>query len=211
MRIERCNRRKIILGSVMALSILPGARAYASGGLCAASVRLTISERAAIHLDRNFAVRKVVTDRMLHQTWAIVADCSHPERPLKMIQLGAPISPANGNLVRAAQTIPVAAAQIVPAIATRPPQIAVSETVSSPAPARFRSAAPLPQPLLVRAGDLVHLWSASTNVRLEIEAIALDYGHAGQVIHLRRMGNDPRERVMLAGLVDGTDTAELLP
>jgi len=211
MRIERCNRRKIVLGLVMALSMLPGALAYASGGLCAASVRLTISERAAIHLDPNFAVRQVVADPMLHRRWAIVENCAHPERPLKMIQLGAPISPARGKPVRAAQTIPVAAAQIVPAMATRASQITVSEAVSSPALARFRSAAPLPQPLLVRAGDLVHLWSASTNVRLEIEAIALDYGHAGQVIHLRRTGNDPSERVMLAGLVDGTDTAELLP
>jgi flagella basal body P-ring formation protein FlgA len=68
-----------------------------------------------------------------------------------------------------------------------------------------------PDPLLVRAGDRVHLWSASTNVRLEIEAVSLDYGRAGQVIHLRRLANARVQTAMLAGLVDGADSAELLP
>ncbi len=203
--------RSVVLG-VLGLSMTLAAHAEGSHRGCPASASIVASAGKEFRVAPGFTVRRIVTDRMLHQTWAIVEDCSHPERPLEMIQLGAPISPAKVEPTQAAApAIPVAVAQSVPAIAARSPQIAVSEPVSSSVPAPFSSAALLPQPLLVRAGDRVHLWSASTNVRLEIEAVALDYGHAGQVIHLRRMGSDPSRRVMLAGLVDGADSAELLP
>jgi flagella basal body P-ring formation protein FlgA len=68
-----------------------------------------------------------------------------------------------------------------------------------------------PEPLLIRAGDRVRLWSAGANVRLEIEAIALEYGRTGQVIHLRRLGNDASQKAILTGVVDGVGSAELLP
>lgn len=67
------------------------------------------------------------------------------------------------------------------------------------------------QTVLVRAGDRVHLWSAGANVRLELEGIALDYGRAGQVIHVRRWGNGTASTAMLMAVVDGAGSAELLP
>ena len=106
---------------------------------------------------------------------------------------------------------------VIPPAIEHPASVSISEAPLSSSVAVTGSTSPnamapiAPDPLLVRAGDRVHLWSASTNVRLEIEAIALDYGHAGQVIHLRRLGNDRAQTAMLAGLVDGADSAELLP
>jgi flagella basal body P-ring formation protein FlgA len=60
---------------------------------------------------------------------------------------------------------------------------------------------------LVRAGDRVHLWSFDANVRLEMEVVALEYGRVGQVIHLRRSG----QNTLIAGVVVGKDSVELMP
>lgn len=60
---------------------------------------------------------------------------------------------------------------------------------------------------VIRAGDLVRLWSSDGNVRLEMAVVSLEYGRVGQVIHVRRMG----QTTLLAGVVVGKNSAELIP
>jgi hypothetical protein len=196
------------------LSIAAGACASASTLMCPAYHTSATPQAATLHIQQGFAVRRIITDRVLHQTWAIVEDCSHPERPLKMILL--PESASAGDVPSfTAQKILVAATPpIQPQRMSKLARQLVLAPVSAPSrPVMIGSPiAPLLLSLvLVHPGDRVHLWSASTNVRMEIEAVALDYGHAGQVIHLRRIGNNHAQTTMLAGLVDGADSAELLP
>lgn len=169
-----------------------------------------------------FAVERVITDRVLHQTWAVVEDCSHPERPLKMVPLAKSTSLQHGLPRPANRQVQVAAADALQPLVTRSAvpkafSIAVRAASSSAlptveiSPAAMPFSSPTSSPTLVRAGDRVHVWSASANVRLEIDAIALEYGRTGQVIHLRRLGRNQTQTTLLAGLVDGEDSAELLP
>ena len=60
---------------------------------------------------------------------------------------------------------------------------------------------------VIRAGDLVRLWSSDANVRLEMQVVSVEYGRVGQIIHVRRMG----QTALLAGVVVGKDSAELIP
>jgi flagella basal body P-ring formation protein FlgA len=60
---------------------------------------------------------------------------------------------------------------------------------------------------MIHAGDLVRLWSSDSNVRLEMAVVSLEYGHLGQVIHVRRVG----QTTLLAAVVVGKDSAELIP
>ncbi len=219
MRMRIWNRWSMVLGAGIAIFIALTVPANADNPVCTASAPIAASDVAAIHLEPGFAVRQVVTDPLLDRRWAIVENCSHPEHPLEMVEL--PISPSSAavEFVQAKSMSAVASAHTVsfnsPRTAIRrvdvqsvPPP---SRPIDSASTAHDIVAAAAPTPLLVRAGDRVHLRSASANVRLEIEAISLDYGHAGQVIHLRRLGSDAAQRTMLAGLVDGADSAELLP
>lgn len=219
MRTRIWNRWSIVLGAGMAICGAFAVPAHADNPVCVASAPVAASDAAAIHLQPGFAVRQVVTDLLLGRRWAVVEDCSHPERPLEMVEL--PISPSSPAIafVQAKSAPAVAPAQTALFNSPRPAMRRVDIQSSPPSSrsidlaftAHDATPATAPSPLLVRAGDRVHLRSDSANVRLEIEAISLDYGHAGQVIHLRRLGSDAAQRVMLAGLVNGADSAELLP
>jgi len=160
-----------------------------------------------------FRLDHVVLDPALHRRWAFIANCAHPEWPLQVVALTAGPSappyavanprPAPQAASFAAERVPRQGAPAQRAISTPPsPQFQTTRTYAqSPAPISS-STAPL-----IRAGDLVHLWSSDANVRLEIEVVALEYGHAGQIIHLRRLGQSS----VLAGVVVGKNSAELMP
>ncbi len=154
----------------------------------------------------------VLVDPTLHRRWAFIANCSHPEWPLQVVALTGPsILPTTAaNATPGPQAAPVAVKRVPPAVAMDRP--APSKQPFPPyRVAPNYTATPVPisssMELLVRAGDMVHLWSSEKNVRLEINAVAVEYGHAGQVIHLRRMG----QSTLLAGVVVGKDSAELMP
>jgi len=155
-----------------------------------------------------YRTRRVLVDATLGKRWAMVEDCNHPGRPLQIIAM------AMGDHVA------LPAIELSEGVGIRPAVSATSveTTYSGPAlameranPAGRRAETPKPRDLtlktLVRAGDRVYLWRMEENVRLKIEAISLDYGRAGQVIHLRRAGQNE----MLAGIVMGPDSAELMP
>jgi hypothetical protein len=224
MRMRMKNRWGIVLGIAMGIAFSLPARADSGAYNCAAATPIVVSNTAVVGAGREFVVRRVVTDHILHQNWAVFEDCAHPERPPKMVQVAAPSSLQN------IQTVERPHAKKIATFSTQAVLPVMQRTVKNRVEARLESVSPpfshqaisstlshstapsAPRPLLVRAGDRVRLWSAGTNVRLEIEAIALEYGRAGQVIHLRRLGNDTAgQRVILTGVVDGAGSAELLP
>jgi flagella basal body P-ring formation protein FlgA len=65
--------------------------------------------------------------------------------------------------------------------------------------------------VLVRAGDRVIVWEQGPELRMEIAAVALEYGHAGQLIHLRRKGFRQGQSLTLTGVVRGPSSVELAP
>lgn len=172
---------------------------------------------------RGYRLRRIIADPALHRRWAYIEDCSHPERPSTIIALPAetvrngahPLNRASVDLPRAERTQPGRKNTTIPTAAPfqRPsPTLPWAQsTVLSSAPAGSSLIPSQPAPPsttpLIRAGDRVHLWSSAANVRLEVEVIALEYGHAGQVIRLRRNG----QQTLLAGVVVGEDSAELMP
>ncbi|MHB1674386.1 MAG: flagella basal body P-ring formation protein FlgA [Acidobacteriaceae bacterium] len=154
---------------------------------------------------------RVVLDPALQRRWAFIGNCAHPEWPLQVVAVApAPAALHAPNASSAAQAALVPAgrvphrtvavrAAVLPQPSPLFPAVRMSQGSSAPV-----SSAVTP---LVRAGDRVHLWSSETNVRLEIEVVALEYGRAGQVIRLRRVG----QGTLLAGVVVGKDSAELMP
>lgn len=203
------DRGSIVL--VMAIAMIASLTAYAETGLRATAARIRVAKAATLRSGSRPVLRGVITDRVLHHDWAILGDPEHPERPPQMVQVAQEGHAVQSAMNSAVPTLPKFTQQAV-ASQTALPLDAVVVPPSGRRPVlRAVIQATAPGPLLVRAGDRVHLWSASTNVRLEIEAIALDYGRAGQVIHLRRLGGEANRRVLLTGVVDGAGSAELLP
>jgi hypothetical protein len=160
-----------------------------------------------------YRLARVVVDPELHRRWALIANCTHPEWPLQTIALaaGQPIPPTP-----VAQPLALVQSASVAEQHVKPPAIVNRRAKSSPpavqppiAPNYVKPPAPDLSAIapLIRAGDLVRLWSSDANVRLEMEVVSLEYGHAGQVIHLRR----PGQTALLAGVVVGKDSAELIP
>lgn len=180
----------IIVGVAIGLVPAVAGRANAQAAACGPGARVVANG--------------VVEDRVLHQRWAVFADCVHPERPLRMVQVSLPSGSPETAPPQFAPTRESSNRTLArPIAASR-----AAATVS----ARFRAASSAGQakPVLIQAGDRVHLWSAGTNIRLEIEGIALEYGRAGQVIHVRRLGS-AGSKALLAAVVDGAGSAELLP
>ena len=169
-----------------------------------------------------YRLRRIMADPALQRRWAFIDDCSHPERPSTIVALPAetvrmgahPLDLAAIDVSRIEPAEPTRKSTAIPTAASfhRPSPILprAQSTLQSSAPAGSSLIPAQPAPPsttpLIRAGDRVHLWSSAANVRLEVEVIALEYGHAGQVIHLRRNG----QQTLLAGVVVGKDSAELM-
>lgn len=160
-----------------------------------------------------YRLARIVVDPELHRRWALIANCTHPERPLEIVAL------STGHTI-----VPTLASELLPSapptpkVAQRPARTEVvrGHSISSPqwlpAPtaavlARISTPDPSAMAPVIRAGDLVRLWSSDANVRLEMQVVSLEYGRIGQIIHVRRMG----QTALLAGVVVGKDSAELIP
>ncbi|MGO8717933.1 MAG: flagella basal body P-ring formation protein FlgA [Acidobacteriaceae bacterium] len=162
-----------------------------------------------------YRLARVVVDPELHRRWAFIANCTHPEWPLQVVAIASESTPLGtpATATEAPSAVPAAPSPAEP----RPRQAAVPRpavlTQSSAQPQAVRNSTKPPAPIsstvvpLVRAGDLVHLWSSDASVQMEIEVVSLEYGRAGQVIRLRRLG----QSALLAGVVVGKDSAELVP
>lgn len=224
MRMRMKNRWGIVLGMAMGIAVGQPARAD-SGILHCMAVPTSAPGTAVTDAAPRFVMRRVVRDDILHRNWAVFQDCAHPERPPEMVQIVTPSSLQNMQTAARSRTGKIAASstQTVLPVMTRIAKNQVQARLKPVLPPPFKhqaiSSTPLssiasstPKPLLVRAGDRVRLWSASANVRLEVEAVALEYGRAGQVIHLRRLNSGiAGQRIILTGVVDGAGSAELLP
>jgi len=160
-----------------------------------------------------YRLARIVVDLELHRRWALVADCSHPERPLEIVAL------STGDAIAPSQAVqPASSAPRVPGVtqlraytevarihATSSPQYIAAPIV--PATAKTSNPGLSTMAPMIHAGDLVRLWSSDSNVRLEMAVVSLEYGHLGQVIHVRRVG----QTTLLAAVVVGKDSAELIP
>ena len=162
-----------------------------------------------------YRLARMVVDLELHRRWAFIANCTHPEWPLQVVAIGPALTPL---LAHAVETSTSSAAPPAPIPATRTARLArgtppLAIPQSTIRPQSVRGSVPLPVPEsfpvapLVRAGDLVHLWSSDSSVHLDLEVVSLEYGRVGQVIRLRRLG----QSALLAGVVVGKDSAELVP
>jgi hypothetical protein len=159
-----------------------------------------------------YRLARIVVDPELHRRWALIANCTHPERPLEIVALSGHVvvpnratqSVASASLAPGG-SLPIVQAEVVPRqTMSSPPRITASKVAVV-----AKTSTPDPSAMMpvIRAGDLVRLWSSDGNVRLEMAVISLEYGRIGQVIHVRRMG----QTTLLAGVVVGEDSAELIP
>lgn len=210
--------RRLILG--VAVAIVSGCgysqvacsahtpeQALPSGSLAAANEFASASSADFYRLVR------IVVDPELHRRWALIANCTHPERPLEIVPL------SRGHVIvptQSAESFP--SAPSISGISQHQVQTdivrfhAISSPPSVPTPTvavLAKTSAPDPSTTapIIRAGDLVRLWSSDANVRLEMAAVSVEFGRVGQIIHLRRMG----QTALLAGVVVGKDSAELIP
>lgn len=154
---------------------------------------------------------RVVVDPILHRRWAFIENCTHPEWPLQAILFASKsdaLSTSGPDVSLAAKALPASAEQVPSQTAVAHPAIFPQPSPQS-APKYAQPSVPASSTMtpLVRAGDRVHLWSSDANVRLEMEVVALEYGRVGQVIHLRRSG----QNTLIAGVVVGKDSVELMP
>ncbi|HTU49449.1 MAG TPA: hypothetical protein VMF56_02585 [Acidobacteriaceae bacterium] len=209
--------RRLILGIVIAM--VSGC-SYAQT-LCSArtpeqtlpSGSVAATAQPAPSSDDFYRLARIVVDPELHRRWALIANCTHPERPLEIVALvsGHVVVP---NVVAR----PVSSASSIPGVShhTIQNEVVHLRVISSlpnvPAPtstmpAKTSTSDPSTAVPVIRAGDLVRLWSLDANVRLEMQVVSLEYGRVGQIIHVRRMG----QTALLAGVVVGKDSAELIP
>lgn len=172
---------------------------------------IVATERSASLSSTSFyRLAQIVVDPELHRRWALIANCTHPERPLQIVAL------AQGHTIVPTPTTTLNLATV--AVSRRAPHSVQTEimrqqaTSSVPAQVAVRVVNPSPpNPSTmtpeIRVGDLVRLWSSDSNVRLEMGVVSLEYGRVGQIIHVRRIG----QTALLAGVVVGKDSAELIP
>jgi hypothetical protein len=177
-----------------------------------------------------------MADPILGRQWVLVVDCAHPQRPpvavlldhfhasRRPVQGPAISSPAELSAQRAVQ-LPV-----LPSSVMSPPGASLALSGAHPVQPHIRPASsgstllasvpsrpssdagsPAPSPVLVRAGDRVLVWNQEPQLRLELAAVALEYGRAGQVIHLRRRGLQANQNITMTGIVRGPGSVELAP
>jgi hypothetical protein len=159
-----------------------------------------------------YRLARIVVDPELHRRWALIANSTHPERPLEIVALSGHIVVPNMAAQHVASAslvsrgyLPIVRAEVGRRQTTSSPAaVSTTHTVVVAKTSTLDPSAMMP---VIRAGDLVRLWSSDSNVRLEMAVISLEYGRVGQVIHVRRMG----QTTLLAGVVVGEDSAELIP
>lgn len=160
-----------------------------------------------------YRLTRIVVDPELHRRWALVANCTHPERPLEIVALYTENTVVPTLAAESFASLPplhaVSQPGVQAAVVRRPAISAAPKVPPPPAAVLANPSTPDPSTMVpvIRAGDLVRLWSSDANVRLEMQVVSLEYGRVGQIIHVRRMG----QTALLAGVVVGKDSAELIP
>ena len=157
-----------------------------------------------------YRLARIVVDPALHRRWAFIANCAHPEWPLQVVAIASGLAQRRAHAAATATPSTAPAASISAArTPQRPAVLPQPSTQTHAARSSAQLSTPISSPVapLVRAGDLVHLWSSDSSVHLDLEVVSLEYGRAGQVIRLRRLG----QSALLAGVVVGKDSAELIP
>lgn len=130
---------------------------------------------------RGMRLREIRWDAVLHQSWAVLEDVEHPERPLwaELTDLVGPGEPGGVAAVAGRQSA------IVPA--------------------------PKPSITVIHYGDRVRLWRSENNVRIEMSAIAEGSAAVGDEVKLRLPGSgisgDTGWRVI--GVVRGPGDVEM--
>lgn len=137
-----------------------------------------IQARAAL---RGLRIRQVRWDAVLRQSWAVLEDVDHPERPL-WAELTDPVPPAPGT--------PGAAAVSASSAAFVPPK---------------------PVVLAVHYGDRVRLWRIEKNVRLEMTAVTEGSAAVGDEVrlHILGSGTDGDAGWRVTGIVRGPGDVEM--
>ena len=130
---------------------------------------------------RGLRLRAIRWDAVLHQSWAVLEDMQHPERPLwaELTDPVGTVSPTEGFAA--------------------PGQPSPISTVSAPPVA------------VVHYGDRVRLWRVERNVRIEMGAIAEGSAAAGEELKLRipSSGVDGDTGWRVVGLVHGPGDVEM--
>ena len=166
-----------------------------------------------------YAVLRIVDDPVLGAAWAQVRDCAHPTRPVVDValaqkdrhaamqaQVATPLAEQPRTHAITPPTLPMQTQGFVLA------QIPAYHPVS--VQLRVQPTAQITQPIapmLVHAGDRVTLWNQEPDLQMNIAAVALEYGRAGQVIHLRSTSGFSSKTETIAGVVRGAGSVELLP
>ncbi len=177
-----------------------------------------------------YAVLRIVHDPISGQAWAQVQDCAHLSRPLVAIALpehaaASKTSAPKIRATRAAASAPAMASSgmaaneflapmpraSLPQLPDYTPQVVRMAPPQEVAQSQAAQAFQTPAPVLVRAGDHVTLWNREPDLQMNLAAIALEYGRAGQVIHLRRTGGFGKPEETIAGVVRAAGSVELLP
>ena len=163
-----------------------------------------------------YRVQQVMRDPVLHNQWLLVADCAHPARPLIAIAMQMEKLPRQRSVQpRVHETFAISTTMQTPHLPAYLPVVVRQAASSIEVDAsRWRAGqliTSVPAPLLVHAGDRVVLWNQEPQLRMAIAAIALEYGHAGQVIHLRRDQPNTVQNATLTGVVRGPGSVELMP
>jgi hypothetical protein len=129
-------------------------------------------------------------------SWAIYSSCIHPEAPWVAVPLHMSYSKTNLLETNRDQHSTVASSEIT----SSDTGIILPEIrAAAPAPAR--------DPVTVRTGDRVRLWSRSAMAHVELDAVALENGALGTTIRLRTMPGAP----VLRGTVRAEGSVELEP
>jgi hypothetical protein len=210
--------RRPILGALVAMvsgcsfAQAPCSARTPEQALPSASVVAT-HESASDSSSSFYRLARIVVDPELHRSWALIANCTHPERPLEIVALSTEYKAPPTVAAESIPSIPSTHAAIQHVFRTegaRTDKLISTSRVPVPTSAMLVArSTPDPSAMvpLIRAGDLVRLWSSDGNVRLEMAVVSLEYGRVGQIVHVRRLG----QTALLAGVVVGKDSAELIP
>jgi len=172
-----------------------------------------------------YAVLRIVHDPISGQVWAQVQDCAHLSRPLVAIALPEHAATSKTSALKNSATDAEAsdpamasrafAAQMqrasLPQLPAYTPQAVRRARPQEVAPSQTEQTYSTAAPVLVRAGDRVTLWNQEPDLQMSIAAVALEYGRAGQVIHLRSTSGFASKTETIAGVVRAAGSVELLP
>ncbi len=164
-------------------------------------------DAASSDVASGYRVERVMSDATLHAQWALISDCAHPARPWIAVRIPMTVIPRVAPIAALSGVAQPFISKEFSALLSEyiPVQVHAATTAGVSAVSATLS------PILVHAGDRVVLWNQEPELRLAIAAVSLEYGHAGQIIHLRRDSANTMQNVTITGVVRGPGSVELMP